>query len=361
MKLAFAAPLLLTASLALASPTHEPADGAVAPDDAPRPVKAPARAGVKAHPAPAVSAEDALQRLIDGNDRFRHDESRFPRLDPSRRGQTFADGQQPIAAVLGCADSRVPVEAVFDQGIGDLFVIRVAGNVADVDEIGTIEYGVGHLNIPLVVVLGHTKCGAVTAVAEGAKLHGHLAKLVDNIAPAVADVKQRDPEAVGNRLVRLSIRANVLQSMHDLITGSAELTAAVRAGRVRVVGAVYDLQTGAVEWIGPHPREVELVRGGATTAAKPTLLTPHAATDVSPAHGTNEHPPAGKGDDHPTTDPAHHGPGAHAKPPPRSENWPALGGLLGASAVASGATIRFVYGRRSEPPAPTEPGKSSHG
>lgn len=348
MKLAFTAPLVLAASLALASSDpHSAAAPAAPPADQ---VHAPAAPPALAAGVARVSAEDALNRLIDGNDRFRYDESRFPRFDSARRAETFANGQHPVAAVLACADSRVPVEAIFDQGIGDLFVVRVAGNVADTDEIGTIEYGVGHLHTPLVVVLGHSKCGAVTAVAEGAKVHGHIAKLVDNIAPAVADVKQRDPEAVGNRLVRLSIRANVLQSMHDLLSGSPEVASAVRAGRVKVVGAVYDLQSGAVEWIGPHPRQAELTSGASAAAAG---HHGHAATEASPAHDDLVGPPgpgAADAADH-TDDPAApHGqpasPHSAAKPGPRQENWVALGGLMGASLLASGATIRFVYGRR---------------
>jgi carbonic anhydrase len=288
----------------------------------------------------AVSPSDAMQRLLDGNDRFRYDESAFPRYGAARRAETFEKGQKPFAAVLACADSRAPVEAIFDQGIGDLFVVRVAGNVSDTDEIGTIEYGVGHLQIPLVVVLGHTKCGAVTAVADRAEMHGHIAKLVDNIAPAVEGVRARDPQAAGGRLIRLSIRANVMQSMHDLLAHSDVVASAVKSGNVKVVGGVYDIQTGAIEWIGPHPREAELI--DRETPKGDTA--PATAHEKAEDHANQAAPPdAGHGESHGQADGEPHARNDGA----RQENWKALGGLLAVSTIASGATIHFMYGKRN--------------
>jgi carbonic anhydrase len=356
--------MLLCTSTALAS---HPAVSKPSPGHAPTPPEhaAPQHATTDddAHAAPkvnlaAVTPDEALQRLIEGNDRFRYGESDFPRFDPARRHETFSDGQKPFAALLSCADSRAPVEAIFDQGIGDLFVVRVAGNVADTDEIGTLEYGVGHLNTPLIVVLGHTKCGAVTAVAEGAKVHGHIARLVDNIAPAVEAVKQRDSGAAGNRLVRLAIRTNVMQSMRDLLCESEVIATAVRDGTVRVVGGVYDLQTGAIDWIGPHPQQAELLAGPATGAKSPghadadahkaSLAAP--AQHGHPAPGQDAHAPKHEDQhDHPPADDHGKKPGPHAaaKPAPRKENWTALGALLGGSALASGAAIHLIYHRKS--------------
>ncbi|HRK30878.1 MAG TPA: carbonic anhydrase [Tepidisphaeraceae bacterium] len=301
--------------------------------------------------APAVNLDprEALSRLIDGNDRFRYGESRFPRFDSARRSETFAVGQKPFAAVIGCADSRVPIEAIFDQGIGDLFVVRVAGNVAGTNEIGTIEYGVGHLGTGLIVVLGHTKCGAVTAVTEGAAVHGHIATLVENIAPAVQTVKQRDPEARGARLIRLSVRANVQQSMADLLSKSETVATAVKSGRAKVVGGVYDLQTGAIEWLGEHPGQDAILAGGVDASAAHTTHSdpkgsptkkpaPHQAEGAS-KHGGTVKPAQGHGPTTPTTQP-------HAAAKQKQDNWLVLGGLLGISAASSVATIHFVYNRR---------------
>jgi len=128
-----------------------------------------------------MSADEAIKVLKEGNSRCMSGAPKHPNQDQECRLLTATMGQRPYATVLSCSDSRVPVEILFDTGIGDLFVIRIAGNVADVDEVGTIEYGVDHLGTPVLVVLGHTRCGAVTAVAQGAKLHGSIPQLVDNI------------------------------------------------------------------------------------------------------------------------------------------------------------------------------------
>ncbi|MCA9730151.1 MAG: carbonic anhydrase, partial [Candidatus Eisenbacteria bacterium] len=139
-----------------------------------------------------MTPDQALEALKAGNDRFVTGTSLFPHLDRKRRYET-AKGQTPFVTVIGCSDSRVPIEALFDQGIGDVFVIRVAGNVCDTDEIGSIEYGVDHLGTPLMVVLGHESCGAVTAVVKDAEIHGSIPKLVDNIGPAVATARKFHP------------------------------------------------------------------------------------------------------------------------------------------------------------------------
>src|SRR5688572_4328071 len=138
--------------------------------------------------ATMLSGEDALTALKDGNTRYIAGKPIHPNQDAARR-TTVAKGQNPFATVLTCSDSRVPVELLFDQGLGDTFVVRVAGNVSDTDEVGSIEYGVGHLNTPLLVVMGHTSCGAVKAVLEGLQVHGSIPALVDNITPAIAQAK----------------------------------------------------------------------------------------------------------------------------------------------------------------------------
>jgi carbonic anhydrase len=141
--------------------------------------------------------------------------TRTPRRKESSR--PAPQGQNPSVTILACSDSRLPVERIFDQGIGDLFVVRVAGNVADGDEIGSIEYGMGHLHTPLLVVLGHTKCGAVTAVASGAAVHGSIPGLVDNIIPAVDAARRKNPTLSGPDLIARAIEENVLISMRDVL------------------------------------------------------------------------------------------------------------------------------------------------
>jgi len=197
--------------------------------------------------APAATPDQALQRLKDGNRRFVSGAPLHPNLGRERMMETAKGGQHPFATIISCSDSRVPVEAIFDQGVGDLFVIRVAGNVADTNEIGTSEYGSGHLGTPLLVVMGHTKCGAVTAVAKGEKVGGSLPKLVDNIVPAVKRAKASGLE--GDALIAAAIRENVHQSIHDLERKSKEIKHLVHEGKLRLVGAIYDIETGEVSWI----------------------------------------------------------------------------------------------------------------
>lgn len=165
-----------------------------------------------------MTPDEAIERLTQGNVRYHSGEPEHPRSDAQRMQQTTEHGQHPFATVITCSDSRVPVERVFDQGIGDVFTIRVAGNVCDTDEIGSIEYGVDHLGTPLFVVLGHTGCGAVTAVVTGAELHGSIPPLVDNIGPAVAKASKAHPSLHGQDLVPEAVKANVWQSIDDLVT-----------------------------------------------------------------------------------------------------------------------------------------------
>lgn len=136
---------------------------------------------------------EALKRLQEGNRRFVAEASRFPRLSRSRRLEVSEQGQEPIATILACSDSRVPVEHIFDQGIGDLFVLRVAGNVPGSTEIATAEFGVAKLHTPLVVVLGHGDCGAVTAAVDHAEATGHLLRLLRLIQPTVEAVRGEYP------------------------------------------------------------------------------------------------------------------------------------------------------------------------
>jgi carbonic anhydrase len=210
------------------------------------------------HGGPTVTPAQAVSQLKEGNVRFVSDKSAFPRQGPARLSET-APAQRPIATVLTCSDSRIPVEKIFDQGIGDLFVTRVAGNVCDVDETGTIEYGVDYLGTPILLVLGHTKCGAVTAVATKAEVEGSIPQLVDNIGPAVERAHKSNPSLESKDLVPAATIENVWQSIEDLIHRSAIVREKIVEGALKVYGGLYHLEDGTVEWLGPHPRQTALL------------------------------------------------------------------------------------------------------
>jgi carbonic anhydrase len=217
-----------------------------------------------AHTPEANGPQDpnaVIAELTKGNERFAAGTSAHPDLGRDRRIETSKNGQKPIAAVLGCADSRVPVEDIFDVGIGTLFVVRVAGNVAEKSQVGSIEYGVGHLGIPLVIVLGHTKCGAVTAAVEGPPdASVPLRSILNNIEPAVAKAKKESGEIDEDALVAKSISENVMQAIDDILRTSAAVRSLVKAGKVKVVGAIYDLETGKVAMLGVHYRQDQLIK-----------------------------------------------------------------------------------------------------
>lgn len=191
--------------------------------------------------AEAITAEAALQRLIDGNLRYAAGQTEHPRQSAERRAE-LAKGQAPFAIVLACADSRVAPEIVFDQGLGDLFVVRVAGNVLDNHALGSIEYAVEHLHASLIVVLGHERCGAVTAAVQGGHAPGHIHSLVQAIEPAVAAARSEPGDAVEN-----ATRANVLRVVAQLRQAEPILAEHVKSAQLQVVGGRYDLDTGAVE------------------------------------------------------------------------------------------------------------------
>ena len=201
---------------------------------------------------------DALLELVAGNDRFSSGQSTHPNLSAERRELVTSGGQHPFATVIACSDSRVPVEILFDQGVGDIFVIKVAGNVCNTDEIGSIEYGVDHLDTPVMVVLGHTHCGACTAVATGADVHGCIPDLIAPIRPAFEKVQAAYPDLDGKALVPALVEANVWQAIEDLFQRSSSTRKRTNDGRVTVVGAVYNIETGTVKWMGTHPEQESL-------------------------------------------------------------------------------------------------------
>lgn len=231
-------------------------------------------------PAYFENRPSKLTDLTQGNQMFISGKMTNPRLDEQRRLDTTRNGQKPFATILTCSDSRIPVERIFDQGIGDLFVIRVAGNVAGESEIATIEYGVGHLGTPLLIVMGHKKCGAVAAAAENADVHGHLPQLLSHIKPAVETVRRQNRGMEGAELAAASISENVRQSMSDLILESSTIRGLIDSQKVAMVGAIYDIESGKVEWLGPHPNESSLI--SQAKAADDTQGHTHGSAD---SHG----------------------------------------------------------------------------
>ncbi len=191
--------------------------------------------------ANSVTPADALAQLLAGNKRYVTGQARHPRQDAARRAEV-SDGQNPFAIILGCSDSRVPPELIFDQGLGDLFVVRVAGNIANDAVLGSIEYAAEHLHVPLLVVLGHSKCGAITATAAGGKFEGHLVSLAKAIQPAVEQAKSQRGDLVKN-----AIRENTLRVTNQLRSAQPILANLVQAGKLRVVAAHYELDSGQVE------------------------------------------------------------------------------------------------------------------
>lgn len=206
----------------------------------------------------AQTADEVLTKLKAGNERFVNDQRTYPNLNQDRRTETAENGQHPYVTIITCSDSRVPVENIFDAGIGDIFVIRVAGNVINNNEAGSVEYGVEHLHTPVFIVLGHTHCGAVTATATEAEVHGNIPHLLHSIEPAVAKAKEELGENTED-LVPLSIKNNVWQSIEDLFHKSHISAELVKEGKLKVVGAIYHIEDGKVEWLGEHPHQAELI------------------------------------------------------------------------------------------------------
>jgi carbonic anhydrase len=202
--------------------------------------------------AASMKPADALKALQAGNQRFLKGTPEHPRGDTARVKET-AGAQHPIAVVIGCSDSRVPPEILFDQGIGDLFVVRVAGNVCAAHEIGSAEYATEHLGTPLVVVLGHTSCGAVTAAVAGGEVPDNVRSLLDGIRPAVAKAEHEHPELKGKALIPAAAEANAWNAAQRIFELSPTIRHLVKEGKLQVVVAMYDVGSGVVRWLGDAP------------------------------------------------------------------------------------------------------------
>jgi carbonic anhydrase len=197
-------------------------------------------------------ADDALQRLKDGNQRF-VSETRSGNASAESRRREVAAGQNPFAIILGCSDSRVPAEIVFDQGLGDLFVIRVAGNIVAPSQIGSVEFAVARYDVKLVVVLGHSSCGAILATIEelgrrSEEQSRNLRSIVNRVRPSVEPLMATELRHDHDALVQAAVRANILASSNQLRHGSEMIEQMIQTDGLRVVGAEYSLESGIVEF-----------------------------------------------------------------------------------------------------------------
>jgi carbonic anhydrase len=200
-----------------------------------------------------ISASEALERLREGNRRFVSDVRGSAAFVTQTRRSELAEGQEPFAIILGCSDSRVPAEIVFDQGLGDLFVIRVAGNIVASSQIGSVEFAAERFGTPLVVVLGHSRCGAVLATLEELmrpreKQSRNLRSIVDRIRPSVEGLLATELRHDSEALVRHAVRANIRASANQVRHGSDVLEELIQKERVLVVGAEYSLEIGCVDF-----------------------------------------------------------------------------------------------------------------
>ena len=201
-----------------------------------------------------MTANEALQRLQEGNKRFVSGVRSIDSLVKQMQRQDFVNRQAPFAIILGCSDSRVPAELVFDQGLGDLFVIRVAGNIVAPSQVGSVEFAVSQFGTPLVVVLGHSMCGVVMATLEEIKrpsdqTSSNVLSIVSRIRPSVELLLETDLHDDPEHLLKAAIRSNTLASTNSLRHGSQMLEQLILEDRLAIVAAEYSLETGVVEFI----------------------------------------------------------------------------------------------------------------
>ncbi|MCL2347838.1 MAG: carbonic anhydrase [Planctomycetaceae bacterium] len=209
---------------------------------------------------PKVTQERALQILQEGNARFVAGKRDHPHEFLTRAQETAEYGQRPIATFLSCSDSRVPLEIIFDQNIGDLFSIRVVGNICRDSQLGSIEFGVKYAETQLCVVLGHTKCGAITAACTGQGLEENIQALMQSITPALERAEALTGKT-GSEIIEVCCLENVFVQIETMFKKSSVLRQAAICGELSIIGAVYDIETGLVTFLGPHPRNDRLVHG----------------------------------------------------------------------------------------------------
>ncbi len=205
-----------------------------------------------------TSAIDALRQLREGNRRYASDDQKSAMHATQTRRDELLGGQNPFAVILGCSDSRVPPEIIFDQGLGTLFVVRVAGNIVATSQLGSIEFAAQQLGVRLIVVLGHSSCGAVTATVNElqnptSQLSPSLSSIVDHIRPAVEPLLKSEHANDPQHLLQQAVRANVRASVEQLKSKSQVLSNLVQNDGLHVVCAEYSLETGIVDWFDDLP------------------------------------------------------------------------------------------------------------
>jgi len=209
---------------------------------------------------PKVTQDQAFRILQEGNARFVEGKRVHPHEFLTHARETAEYGQRPIATFLSCSDSRVPLEIIFDQSIGDLFSIRVVGNICRDSQLGSIEFGVKYTETSLCVVLGHTKCGAVTAACTGQGLEENIQALMQSIHPAL-ERAQALTGKTGSEIIEVCCVENVFVQIETMFKKSEVLREAARQGELSIIGAVYDIETGLVTFLGPHPQNERLIHG----------------------------------------------------------------------------------------------------
>lgn len=197
-----------------------------------------------AHNHDNLSAEDAIKKLVEGNERFVELHLKHPDSNKKRRHEMLK-GQHPFVVILSCSDSRVPPELIFDQGLGDIFEIRNAGNVLDEHVIGSIEYAVMHCGVKLIVIMGHQDCGAIAATLSGKSETKYIKSLEDSIQPAVEDCKKQGLKVNSDNVVK----AHVMQDINELMTQDTDLVKYMKENNVQLVPAYYHLDTGKVDFL----------------------------------------------------------------------------------------------------------------
>ncbi len=209
-----------------------------------------------------LTPTEALEELVNGNERYINDLSMHFTENAIRRQHTAIHGQYPIATVLACSDARMPVETIMDQGNGDIFVIRVAGNIVGDQVLGSIDYSLTALDVPLILVLGHTQCGAISSAIDAMyanqEFTPHIKSLLLPLLPLAEEQCSCHPNPTEDELSSLKeqlIFQNVWKEVSEIIRSSKAVRERIRANTLMVVGAVYDIQTGEVGWLGTHQRE----------------------------------------------------------------------------------------------------------
>lgn len=196
---------------------------------------------------PGLTADEALRKLMDGNLHFIANKTTIQETSTPSIRQALTTGQKPFAIILSCSDSRVPPEIIFDQGLGEIFVVRVAGNIPDPVILGSIEYAAEHFNCPLIMVLGHKRCGAVTAAVDSqGHPHGNIGAIIKTIAPAVKQARKDVKGASKSDLVESAIDNNIKLVAKSLTKQSPVIRSLADAGKVKIIGAKYDLDDGKV-------------------------------------------------------------------------------------------------------------------